>query len=294
MNTLIFIEPSLVLLDAIDTTIIRNNRFRSDHGWDIDLDDGSSNYWIYNNLCLNGGIKLREGFYRTVENNIMVNNSFHPHVWFENSHDIFRHNIVATWYKPIRVEDWGKQIDYNLLPDSTALARSQELGLDMHSKYGDPQYIAPEEGDFRVARSSPALKVGFKNFPMDQFGVVSSRLKGLAETPDIPKLFGMEKDSEGHLFEFLGASVKKLQGLGERSATGMDGERGILMVKVPEGSLAENQSLMEGDVILTLNMIKTNNIRQLMEAYQGENWKGKLSLKVFRNQKEMEVELKLL
>jgi hypothetical protein len=34
------------------------------------LDDGSSNYQIYNNLCLNGGIKLREGFYRTVENNI--------------------------------------------------------------------------------------------------------------------------------------------------------------------------------------------------------------------------------
>ena len=60
-------EPSLILLDAQKPTIIRNNRFRCDHGWDIDLDDGSSNYHIYNNLCLNGGIKLREGFHRIVE-----------------------------------------------------------------------------------------------------------------------------------------------------------------------------------------------------------------------------------
>ncbi len=44
------------------TVILRNNRWRCDHGWDIDLDDGSTNYHIYNNLTLNGGIKLREGF----------------------------------------------------------------------------------------------------------------------------------------------------------------------------------------------------------------------------------------
>ena len=32
--------------------IIRNSRWRCDNGWDIDLDDGSTNYQIYNNLCL--------------------------------------------------------------------------------------------------------------------------------------------------------------------------------------------------------------------------------------------------
>ena len=73
----------LILLDAQQTTIIRNNRFRCDHGWDIDLDDGSSNYHIYNNVMLNGGLKFREGFKRKAENNIMINNSFHPHVWFK-------------------------------------------------------------------------------------------------------------------------------------------------------------------------------------------------------------------
>jgi len=79
---------------------LRNNRWRCDHGWDIDLDDGSTNYEITNNLCLNGGLKLREGFYRLAENNIMVNNSFHPHVWYGNSEDVFRRNIVFGPYRP--------------------------------------------------------------------------------------------------------------------------------------------------------------------------------------------------
>ena len=31
-----------------------------------------------------------------VENNIMVDNGFHPHVWYEQSGDVFRRNIVFT------------------------------------------------------------------------------------------------------------------------------------------------------------------------------------------------------
>ncbi len=88
------------------TTIIRNNRFRDAHGWGIDLDDGSSNYHVYNNLCIGISVKLREGDGRLVENNI---------------------------------------------------------------------FIDPAQGDYRVRPESPALKLGFKNFPMDQFGLVSKR-----------------------------------------------------------------------------------------------------------------------
>jgi hypothetical protein len=80
LDSIVAENPGIALLDAVKPIILRNNRFRCDHGWDIDLDDGSSNYLIYNNLCLNGGIKLREGVSRVVENNIMVNNTFHPHV----------------------------------------------------------------------------------------------------------------------------------------------------------------------------------------------------------------------
>ena len=36
---------------------------------------------------------------------------------------------------------------------------------------------------------SPALKLGFVNFPMDQFGVQKPELKKIARTPDMPKIF---------------------------------------------------------------------------------------------------------
>ena len=87
-------HPDLPLLDAQTTTILRNNRWRCDHGWDIDLDDGSTNYHIYNNLCLAGGIKLREGYFRKVDNNIMVDWTFCPHVWYPDCHTSFQRNII--------------------------------------------------------------------------------------------------------------------------------------------------------------------------------------------------------
>jgi hypothetical protein len=186
MDSLIAEHPELILLDAVKTTTIRNNRFRCDHGWDIDLDDGSSNYEIYNNLCLNGGLKLREGFFRTVYNNIMINNSFHPHVWFKNSRDVFMHNIVTAAYAPIRIPSWGKFINHNLFPDSASLAKAQRNNTDQNSVIGDPMFIDPANGNYQVAAGSPALLCGFLNFAMDQFGVVSPRLKVLAKKIPMP------------------------------------------------------------------------------------------------------------
>ncbi len=89
-------NPDLPSLDMMEPNVIRNNRWRCDHGWDVDLDDGSSNYQIYNNLLLNGGLKLREGYHRTVTNNIMVNNGLHPHVWPRHSEDVVKQNIFFT------------------------------------------------------------------------------------------------------------------------------------------------------------------------------------------------------
>jgi hypothetical protein len=55
------VRKGIVLLDAVKTNIIRNSRWRCDHGWDIDLDDGSSNFRIYNNLCLPAACLTRRG-----------------------------------------------------------------------------------------------------------------------------------------------------------------------------------------------------------------------------------------
>ena len=243
-------HPQMVFRDATETTVIRNNRWRCDHGWDIDLDDGSSNYHIYNNLCQHGGLKLREGFARTVENNIMVNNTFHPHVWFANSQDIFRHNIVTTPYRPIQVKEWGKEIDTNFFVTKQGLEQAQKRGTDLHSLYGDPLFIAPEKGDYRVKENSPALKTGFRNFDMEHFGVQCPHLKALAATPELPVFkIPEEKPETVQTYSWKGLTLKEVSTEGERSATGLDKIRGILVVQVEKGITA----LQANDVILRIN-----------------------------------------
>jgi len=274
----------LTMLDVVKPIILQNNRMRCDHGWDIDLDDGSSNYIIRNNLCLNGGIKLREGVNRLVENNIMINNTFHPHVWFKNSNDVFRHNIVSSGYLPIRVPVWGKETDYNAFPDSVSLNAARDRGTDKNSVCGDLNFINPDEGDFRLKEGSAAFAVGFKNFAMDSFGVVSPRLKALAKKVTLPKVVVLDPKNEEEIIGFMGAKVKNLTTLGERSATGMDGIRGILVVEVAAGSVA-SRFLQANDVILGLNNMQVNKLRDLLEARMSVIG-SHTEVVIFRNQKE--------
>ncbi len=53
---------------------------------------------------------------------------------------------------------------------SMTMDQWQAQGLEEHSVFADPQFTAPEKGDFSLRPTSPALKLGFKNLPMDQFG----------------------------------------------------------------------------------------------------------------------------
>lgn len=256
-------NKDLPLLDAVLPNILQNNRWRCDHGWDIDLDDGSSHYIIRNNLCLNGGIKLREGFYRVCENNIMVNNSFHPHVWYTHSQDVFRHNIVFTDYRPIQVKTpWGKECDRNLwhIPDQSAPKPAAELqnhsARDSHSLKAGAHFVDPIHGDYRVRDGSPALALGFVNFPMDRFGVQSSRLKALAKTPVLPGIVSQTEAKptrDGTPVLWLGATVKNIVGLGEVSAYGLPGENGVLLLAVPATSVLGKAGLKTGDVLTTID-----------------------------------------
>lgn len=293
MDSLTAAHPELILLDAQKQTIIRNNRFRCDHGWDIDLDDGSSNYHIYNNLCLNGGLKLREGFYRIVENNIMINNSFHPHVWFKNSGDVFERNIVMKKYAQIQVNDWGKSIDYNLFPDTAALRDAQRRGTDAHSLSGDPLFTDPSKGDYTVAANSPALKTGFRNFPMDAFGVKKPALKKMALQPPFPVLItdpGLEDKSVA--VAFLGGTIKSVDGMGDRSVYGLPDETGVIILSVGVNSVLSNSGLMDKDVIRTAANKTISNIKELMDVYQSLNWTGQIPVTVIRNQQILNIILK--
>ncbi len=291
LDSIVETNFNLAMLDVVNAITIRNNRFRCDHGWDIDLDDGSSNYLIYNNLCLNGGIKLREGVNRVVENNIMINNTFHPHVWFKNSNDVFRHNIVSAGYLPIDIDVWGKETDYNVFPDSASLKTAWSRGTDNHSLCGDLDFVDPQNGDFRLKDGSIAFSVGFKNFAMDSFGVISPGLKALAKKAPIPSVLALGKMADSEIIDFMGAKLKNLATLGERSATGMDTTRGVLVVNVIKGSGASG-FLQVNDVILSFNNRSVNNLYDLVEARMsviGSN----TEVVVFRNQKEVKKRVEL-
>jgi hypothetical protein len=289
---------NLPLLDAVETTVIRHNRWRCDHGWDIDLDDGSSNYEIRDNLCLNGGIKLREGFHRLVENNIMVNNSFHPHVWYGNSQDVFRRNIVFTPYHPIRVDPpWGQECDMNLLHQPLqhqpvpAQRLQQQSGRDSNSLVADAQFVDPSTGDYRVADDSPAIALGFRNFAMDQFGVRKPALRAIAKTPLLPAAPVLSAD-EGRATEvaaWQGAMFRNLVGE-EYSALGVARDSGgVLVIEVKQDSPAARAGLRVNDLVQGVNGTTIADLATWRAAMANLAWEDLVRLDIIRNQNRIKL-----
>lgn len=292
LDELVKKHPELIMLDPIETTIVRNNRFRCDYGWDIDLDDGSSNYYITNNLCLNGGIKLREGFNRVVQNNIMVNNTFHPHVWFENSHDVFHRNIVGTWYKSIRLLGWGDEIDFNVFPEKSMLEKSRELDLDKNGVIGGINFINPEIGDYRIARGDKAFLSGFENFAMNKFGVMSPHLKAQAQTPEFPiPVKSTALKEKKTLMDWRKSKVKNITGLGEQSAAGLVDAKGVLILEINKQSPLTKDGILKDDIILQYETEKIENIGDLILAEKSFKWMGTVTLTIYRNQQKMKIKI---
>jgi len=294
-------HQALPFLDAVQPIILRNSRWRCDHGWDIDLDDGSSNYQIYNNLCLNGGIKNREGYGRVVENNVIVNNTYDPHCWFAHSGDIFRHNIVwIDGYRPARMptdRPWGAEMDANLVHQPGVTQSRPASGLasmshrDATSLVADARFVNPAAGDYRVAAGSPALALGFTNFPMDEFGVQSPRLKAIARQPELPVVTGQEhagQPAEIPTEVVFGARVRNIQGLGDRSAYGLPDESGVLILDVPPGSPAQKAGLAIEDVIVAAGGKPVRTVTDLMEIVTGKP-PSRMPLTIIRGQRKSEV-----
>jgi hypothetical protein len=254
----------------------------------VDLDDGSSNYEIYNNLFLHGGLKLREGFHRKVWNNIAVNNSLHPHVWHENSGDEVTRNIWMGAYRPavMKIAKWGKDVDRNLFTTSDAdRTKFAAHGCDANSLVGNAMFVDPAKGDYRVKDGSPALKLGFVNFPMDQFGVRSPRLRAIARTPDLPSL---EKPKPGTVAKdrvehyWLQAKARNLEGE-EFSAFGVSKESGgVHLVEVPAGSPAAKCGFQTGDLIQTINFQPVRHFAELMQRQDEAS--GALGVGIVRGQ----------
>lgn len=287
-------DPRLPFLDAAETTVIRDSRWRCDHGWDVDLDDGSSNYDIYNNLMLAGGLKLREGYRRHAWNNIHVNNGLHPHVWFDGSDDRFYSNIVMRAHAPVRQpEGWGVGVNRNLFVSAADLARHRASGADADSIAGDPLFVDPASGDYRVRDGSPAFAIGFKNFPMDQFGVKKPALKSIARTPPLPKVTiapaaTAPAPREEAAALWLGATLRDLRGE-EFSAFGVSKESGgAHLAELPADSAAALAGLRRNDLIQGVNDRPITSVAEFRSVLR-QIGAVPLSLRIIRDQQPVTV-----
>jgi hypothetical protein len=187
----------------MEPVILRNNFFEDQSGWGLDMDDGASNYEIYNNISKGVSIKLREGAYRNVYNNIWVDSNVAPcfHVGNEDNHDRYFRNItvmarddVYSIIAPPARGPWLEEIDHNCLFSESGRFTARisqmrgengpergsrrldfeewrKLGFDRNSVFADPLFVDPAKNDYRVRPGSPALRVGFINFEMGQWGI---------------------------------------------------------------------------------------------------------------------------
>ena len=174
-------------------------------GWAIYCDEGSRNMLIENNLayrCRHACFDQHYGKDNMVRNNIfafaktsvVMMARLQPHTAF-----ILKSNILLSDGTPIyaggyefNVDQDGFKSDSNLVwstagdvlgaqnrfpsrlyePDEHIMSWETWLsqGNDQNSLIADPGFADPENGDFSLTDDSPALKIGFKPFPLDQVG----------------------------------------------------------------------------------------------------------------------------
>ncbi|MFC1712393.1 HEAT repeat domain-containing protein [Candidatus Poribacteria bacterium] len=307
------LRKSLSRLDSHKTTVIRKNRFQhyGSQSWVIDLGEGSSNYLVYGNLCLGASIRLQEGYYRSVENNVIVSPvPLSLHNWYPDSMNIITRNIIAVTgnevYKPMEMPEhpWGRIVDRNLFVTSdmgkflvkgtaNSLEEWHELGYDSRSIQSSPLFIDPDNGDYRVKPDSPALKLGFRNVPMDRFGATRPEFRESAERASSAYQWRHEfmsaPEQEDQPAKWLGAEIRTLISA-EGSPSGLFGEAGVVLISMPEDSQASQAGFQQDDVILALGSEPVDNVHHLLTSQKKIKF-GEVDVTIHRGEQKLTVTL---
>lgn len=101
---------------------------------------------------------------------------------------------------------------------------------------------------------------------MNDFGVLSPHLKQKAKTPLMPVPLMANNAMDSSIMTWKGITLKSLNTLGERSATGMDVERGVYVISVDALGSPVRDFIAPNDVILGIKGIPVNNLEDLREA----------------------------
>ena len=291
-------EYDLAFLDAYQTTRIHNNRFYhapdAPHTWGIDLDDGSGNYEICENLCLGMGIKLREGFGRRVYNNILIDGQIQIHVPYEEARDAIYSNLI------VNPEPFGfAGADGERLKKTESVIRSNwYVCRDGSPAFPDwmeelekeavldeaPFFAAPERNDYTVKNVRGMEKAGFHNFPMDSFGK-----PGCVSAPVY-----RSKETAG------GSAVRKRKWKGARvseiddaviSSTASFGYEGVFLERVPEDSAAYAMGFRERDIIREIGDYPLRDLDGLEKLPFPEKRESTVQAKIYRANSEQRITL---
>ena len=279
------------LYDAWKTTIIRNNRFQYDEptSYGVDLDDGSSNYEIYNNLLLNAQLKLREGFDRTVYNNIQINMRSAFQLWYDQCRDVFTNNIVVAdspyntgFISSSRADDLEAVLDRNLFynfGETVSVGDSgwAVAGWDVNSVVADPLFLNPAFNNYTLASNSPALALGFINIPMDQFG------KPGAPEPD-PVDFASVTSPLSDAEPLMGGTIASVYDMGVQSALGAPDMNGVFFETLEGYSYAAGQGFELHDLIRSVNGTDITTKQSFWLIYNAIEPGSVVSIELLRNQ----------
>jgi hypothetical protein len=191
---------------------------------------------------------------------------------------------------------WGKELNFNFFVTTTKeMHRFAKNGCDQNSVNGDPLFVDPIKGDFSVKDVSPALKIGFVNFPMNQFGVKKPALKAIAKMPVIPAISiktDEEKSRGNNLpIEWLGAELSEPVG-DELSAFGAAfAEGGVAIMQLDESSILKKYGLKAGDLIQKINATKIKNTTDLKTYLEANQKWTNHTFFILRNQQKMEIKV---
>ena len=163
-------------------------------------DEGSTSLLIENNLVYNterGCFSQHYGRENMVRNNIFAFSRTGEIARYREEEHLsffFEQNIVYSTSGHFLIGNWrnGNYTMKNNVywdtstndPDFTDMGFEdwQDLGRDKGSILADPKFLNPTAFDFRLAPDSPAIKLGFKPFNLDEVG-----LQGDPQWIDLPK-----------------------------------------------------------------------------------------------------------
>jgi S1-C subfamily serine protease len=133
---------------------------------------------------------------------------------------------------------------------------------------------------------------------MQDFGVQSPRLKAIARQPEFPTAHSVtsaafSETRSRQVVSWAGAKARNIVGLDEVSAAGTPGETGVILLDVPEASVAGRAGFLPGDVILAINGRQVKDVQDLQQASPQPSPEASESVRIIRFQQESTIKIEL-